>query len=123
MPVAPASRVARPEAQRQPEPAKAPAAPVAKDVTKEDMQKALDAVRAKRANQQPALQAKPQQKAAPPLPAIEDPSELEDIVEDEEASAPPVKRQGFGAPAESCPPMKSLVQRKPGKGEASTRTE
>ena len=38
------------------------------------------------------------------------------IVEDEEASAPLVKRQGFGAPAESCPPMKSLVQRKPGKG-------
>jgi hypothetical protein len=61
------------------------------------------------------LQSKPQQKVMPTLPAM-DVSDLEDIVEDEEASAPLVKRQGFGAPAESCPPMKSLVQRKPGKG-------
>lgn len=82
---------------------------------KSDMGKAMEAARAKRAAPPPVLQSKPQQKVMPTLPAM-DASELEDIVEDEEASAPLVKRQGFGAPAESCPPMKSLVERKPGKG-------
>jgi len=88
----------------------APAVPV----TKQDMQKALEAVRAKRAAAaQPALQAKPERKEPPPMAAV-DMSELEDIVEDEEASAPPVKQQGFGVPGDVCPPMKSLVQRKAG---------
>jgi EAL domain-containing protein (putative c-di-GMP-specific phosphodiesterase class I) len=83
------------------------------EVSKEEMQRALEAVRAKRAGQ-PALQPKPQQKAAPALPAM-DTSDLEDIVEDEEATAPPVKRQGFGPQADGCPPMKGLVQRKQAK--------
>jgi EAL domain-containing protein (putative c-di-GMP-specific phosphodiesterase class I) len=92
--------------------------PLQKAVSKEDMKKALEAVRARRA-QQGTLQAKPEQKAAPTLPSIED---LEDILEDEEASAPPpaapVKRQGFGpqVTGEPCPPMQSLVQRKAAKG-------
>ncbi len=76
----------------------------------------MEAVRAKRAApQQPVLQPKPQQKVMPTLPAM-DVSDLEDIVEDEEASVAPVKRQGFGPPAEGCPPMKGLVQRKVRKG-------
>lgn len=66
---------------------------------------------------QPMLQPKPEMKAMPTLPVL-DVDDLDDIVEDEEAAAPQVKRQGFGAPAESCPPMKELVQRKPGKGPA-----
>jgi hypothetical protein len=93
-------------------------------VSKEEMQRALEAVRAKRAGQ-PALQPKPQQKASAPLPAVDEP-ELEDIVEDEEVSAPPVKRQGFGPATDGCPPMKGLVQRRlakqaDGEGEPSTR--
>jgi EAL domain-containing protein (putative c-di-GMP-specific phosphodiesterase class I) len=95
-------------------------------VTKEEMQKALEAVRARRAGPPPApppLQAKPEKaekaeverKAAPALSPMEM-SDLDDIVEDEEASAPPVKQQGFGATGEGCPPMKSLVQRKVAKG-------
>ena len=82
---------------------------------KGDQGNAAEAARAKRASSPPVLQPKPQQKVMPTLPAMEM-SELEDIVEDEEASAPPVKRQGFGAPAEGCPPMKGLVQRKTRKG-------
>ena len=86
-------------------------------VSKDDMQKALEAVRAKRAAV-PTLQPKPAQRAVPTLPAM-DASDLEDIVEDEEASAPPpaaaqpgAKRQGFGPPMEPCPPMEGLVQRR-----------
>jgi EAL domain-containing protein (putative c-di-GMP-specific phosphodiesterase class I) len=93
---------ARNDAQRAPEP-------------KGDMGKAVEAARTKRAAPPPMLQSKPQQKVMPTLPAMEV-SDLEDIVEDEEASAPLVKRQGFGAPAEGCPPMKGLVQRKVRKG-------
>jgi EAL domain-containing protein (putative c-di-GMP-specific phosphodiesterase class I) len=81
---------------------------------KGDSLKSMEALRAKRATP-PSLQAKPQQKVVEALPAM-DVSDLEDIVEDEEASAPVVKRQGFGPPAEGCPPMKGLVQRKPRKG-------
>lgn len=65
-----------------------------------------------RAGAHPALQPKPQHKATPMMPTL-DPAEFEDSVDDEEeAVAPPAKRQGFGAPAEDCPPMKGLVQRK-----------
>jgi EAL domain-containing protein (putative c-di-GMP-specific phosphodiesterase class I) len=90
----------------------------APDVTKEDMQRALDAVRAKRAgNHQPTLQPKPMQRVEPMMPVLEC-DDLEDIVEDEEVTAaaagPAVKRQGFGPPPESCPPMKSLVERRSG---------
>jgi len=87
-------------------------------VTKEDMQKALEAVRARRHGPPPppALQPKPERKAVPPLPSME---ELEDIVEDEEAYAPPVKQQGFGPQVQGeCPPMKTLVQRKVSKAPA-----
>lgn len=101
------------------EAAPAEEAPQQKAVSKEDMKKALEAVRARRAGTQGALQAKPEQKAAPTLPAM-DMSDLEDVLEDEEASAPPappVKRQGFGpqVTGEPCPPMQSLVQRKAAK--------
>lgn len=99
---------------------KAATAPVANPVSKEDMQKALEAVRAKRATA-PALQAKPVEKATPMLPAM-DASDLEDILEDEEVAAPPPppvpgapKRQGFGPPLEPCPPMEGLVQRRTAK--------
>jgi hypothetical protein len=51
------------------------------------------------------------------MPVMEG-DDLEDIVEDEEVTAaaagPAVKRQGFGPPPESCPPMKSLVERRSG---------
>ena len=117
MPAAPQPQAKRAEAPRPAEPAKAAVPDAPKELSKDDVKKAVDAARAKRAGQ---LQPKPDQKGASPMPAMEfDPSELEDIVEDEEAAAPPVKRQGFGAPAESCPPMKTLVQRKPGKGDAA----
>jgi EAL domain-containing protein (putative c-di-GMP-specific phosphodiesterase class I) len=105
----------RPAAQVQ---AAAAAEPAPKNVSKEDMQKAVEAVRAKRSGAQ--LQPKPPKEAAP-MPMMElDASDLEDIVEDEEAQAPAgpaVKRQGFGPQAEgpNCPPMKSLVQRKAAK--------
>lgn len=57
-------------------------------------------------------------------------SELEDIVEDEEACAPPApvnqqglgKQQGFGLPGDACPPMKSLVQRRAAKPSADAAT-
>jgi EAL domain-containing protein (putative c-di-GMP-specific phosphodiesterase class I) len=98
------------------EPKAAVGEPAPKAVSKEEMQKALEAVRAKRQGEpQAQLQTKSQVKAVPPLPVM-DPSELEDIVEDEEVSAPRVKQQGFGGNGESCPPMKSLVQRKVAKG-------
>jgi hypothetical protein len=78
-------------------------------VTKEDMQRALDAVRARRTA--PTLQAKPDQREAPLMPALE--ADLEDVVEDEEAMTPPVKREGFGAlPGDKCPSMGTLVQRR-----------
>ncbi len=78
-------------------------------VTKEDMQRALEAVRARRTA--PTLQAKPDQREAPLMPVLE--ADLEDVVEDEEAMAPPVKREGFGALAgDKCPSMGSLVQRR-----------
>jgi hypothetical protein len=81
------------------------------------MQKALEAVRAKRAGVSTphALQPKPEHREAPALTAM-DLSDLADIVEDEEATAPPaVKQQGFGIPGDACPPMKSLVQRRDAK--------
>ena len=89
-------------------------------VTKQDMQKALEAVRAKRAASLSPLQPKPERKAPPPMAAVDaselEDSGLEDIVEDEEATAPPaVKQQGFGIPGDACPPMKSLVQRRTAK--------
>ncbi|MCE9524389.1 MAG: EAL domain-containing protein [Alphaproteobacteria bacterium] len=94
------------------------AAEGATPVTKEDMQKALEAVRAKRAASAVTLQAKPEHKAPTPMAAV-DASELEDILEDEEVQAPPaVKQQGFGIPGDACPPMKSLVQRRVAKAGA-----
>jgi EAL domain-containing protein (putative c-di-GMP-specific phosphodiesterase class I) len=119
--------VRAPEVHRSPEQhaARMPADDAAKahaagapDVTKEDMQRALDAVRAKRAgNHQPTLQPKPVQRVEPMMPVLEG-DDLEDIVEDEEvttaSAGPAVKRQGFGPPPESCPPMKSLVERRSG---------
>jgi EAL domain-containing protein (putative c-di-GMP-specific phosphodiesterase class I) len=98
-----------------PMPAPVPAKASRPAEPKGEPDKAADGVRAKRASVPPVLQPKPQQKVMPTLPAMEM-SDLEDIVEDEEASAPQVKRQGFGAPAEGCPPMKGLVQRKTRKG-------
>ena len=86
-----------------PEGAHAPA------VTKEDMQRALDAVRARR--HPPALQAKPDHREGPLMPMLEG-TDLEDVVEDEEAMAPPVKREGFGLPGDNCPSMGDLVRRR-----------
>ena len=121
-PVAPRGQAA-PARPLEPAPAAAPkpaAVEHATPVTKEDMQKALEAVRAKRAAGPTAvLQPKPERKAAPALAPM-DIDDLEDIVEDEEASPPPtVKQQGFGIPGDSCPPMKSLVQRKVAKPAAN----
>lgn len=59
----------------------------------------------------PALQAKPEHREAPMLTAM-DLADLEDIVEDEEATTPQVKRQGFGIVGDNCLPMQSLVQRR-----------
>lgn len=78
-------------------------------VTKEDMQRALDAVRARRST--PTLQPKPEHREGPLMPALET-ADLQDVVEDEEAMAPPVKREGFGTPVESCPSMGDLVRRR-----------
>lgn len=93
--------------------------PVAPDLTKEDMQRVLEAVRAKRAGaHQPTLQPKPVVRTETTMPVLEvEDDELEEILEDEEVTAPAAtaggKRQGFGgAPAESCPPMKDLVERR-----------
>jgi hypothetical protein len=78
-------------------------------VTKEDMQRALDAVRARRGT--PTLQEKPSEREAPLMPVLEA-SDLEDVLEDEEAMVPAVKREGFGVPGDSCPKMGGLVQRR-----------
>jgi EAL domain-containing protein (putative c-di-GMP-specific phosphodiesterase class I) len=83
-------------------------------VTKEDMQRALEAVRAKRAAaHQPTLQPKPVQRAEPTMPVLEG-DDLEDIVEDEEPERAPLagKRQGFGPPGEAVANMKGLVERR-----------
>lgn len=82
-------------------------------VTKEDMQRALDAVRSRRTNA-PTLQPKPDQREAPLMPVFEASDDLEDVLEDEEAMAAPVaKREGFGAlPGDRCPSMGELVQRR-----------
>lgn len=83
-------------------------------VTKEDMQRVLEAVRAKRAAaHQPTLQPKPVQRAEPAMPVLEG-DDLEDIVEDEEPERAPLagKRQGFGPPGEPVPDMKGLVERR-----------
>lgn len=78
-------------------------------VTKEDMQRALDAVRARRGA--PTLQEKPVEREAPLMPVLEA-ADLEDVLEDEEAMVPPVKREGFGVGGDPCPKMGSLVQRR-----------
>lgn len=81
-------------------------------VTKEDMQRALDAVRARRSGT-PTLQAKPDQREAPLMPVFEASEDLEDVVEDEEALPPAAgKHEGFGVPAAPCPKMSGLVQRR-----------
>ncbi len=96
----------------QPQPAKATfakpgSAPV---VSKEEMQRALDAVRARRA-QAPTLQPKPERKEPPTLPVL-DATDLLDVVEDEEALPPAGKHEGLGVPGAPCPKMDSLVQRR-----------
>ncbi len=84
--------------------------PTAPAVTKEDMQRALDAVRARRTV--PTLQPKPEQREAPLMPMLEA-ADLEDVVEDEEATLPPVKQEGFGGlRGDGCPSMGDLVQRR-----------
>lgn len=86
-----------------------------KNVSKEDMQRALEAVRARRqAVGAPTIDAKPApslRKAAakPQMPEV-DTSDLEDVVEDEEVTAPPTFGQQKNG--EACPPMKSLVERR-----------
>jgi hypothetical protein len=97
-----------------------------KNVSKEDMQRALEAVRARR---QPSGALAAEAKAAAPVlrkAAVKpqmlevDTSDLEDIVEDEEASAPPTFGQQKGPAAagtgEACPPMKTLVERRKAAG-------
>ncbi len=116
-PRAPASAAVAHAATVKPAPESRPAAESAKEkegVSKEDMQRALEAVRARR--QMPAAggdaKATPvARKGAekPPLPAV-DTSDLEDVVEDEEAAAPP----SLGQKGEPCPPMKTLVERRDG---------
>ena len=87
-----------------------------KAVSKEDMQRALDAVRARRHAGAPAGEAKAAAPAARKgdkkgaMPAV-DVSDLEDVVEDEEASAPPPPAFGQQK-GEACPPMKTLVERR-----------
>jgi EAL domain-containing protein (putative c-di-GMP-specific phosphodiesterase class I) len=118
-PVAPRA-IIQPQTPKAPEPAPASDAPAralfAKpgssmpSVSKEDMQKALEAVRARR-SQTPTLQAKPMHKEPSPMPALDD-TGLQDVVEDEEASVPAMKREGLGLPADACPKMEGLVQRR-----------
>lgn len=90
-----------------------------KSVSKEDMQRALEAVRARRhTGGAPAAETKAAAPTGTPrkgdkkqtMPAVDvDVSDLEEVVEDEEASAPPT----FGQPkGEACPPMKTLVERR-----------
>jgi len=101
-PLKPPSAPAKPIFSTQPTPA----------VTKEDMQRALDAVRARRSGT-PTLQPKPDQREAPLMPVFEASDDLEDVVEDEEAMAPATKREGFGGvPGDRCPSMGELVQRR-----------
>jgi EAL domain-containing protein (putative c-di-GMP-specific phosphodiesterase class I) len=101
-----------------------------KAVSKEDMQRALEAVRARRHAGAAAAEAK----AAAPvvrktpvkaqMPAV-DLSELEDVVEDEETSAPPPafgQQKGGGSAGEACPPMKSLVERRRPKADGPAPT-
>jgi hypothetical protein len=99
-----------------------PAAPVEeKVVSKEDMQRALEAVRARRHPAPASAEAKPAARKVPvkaTMPAV-DLSDLEDVLEDEEASAPPPppafgqqKGGGVAAAADPCPPMKTLVERR-----------
>ncbi len=79
-------------------------------MTKEEIQKVIEAVRTKRAGS-PTLQPKPAHKAEPTMPSM-DIDDLVDIAEDEEAAVPPGTHQGLGAPADACPPMKGLVERR-----------
>jgi hypothetical protein len=79
--------------------------PATAAVTKDDMQRALEAVRARR-----TLQNKPVEREAPLMPLLE--ADLEDVLEDEEAMAPPVKGEGFGVGGDPCPKMGGLVQRR-----------
>ena len=102
-----------------------PTAPVAAEgnaVSKEDMQRALEAVKARRSVAPAAPEAKPapvttrKVPVKTPMPAV-DLSDLEDVVEDEEASAPPAAfGQQKGEKGEACPPMKSLVERRKAQG-------
>jgi len=112
-PVAPSGKPAPARREVPQAPARQVHPPAAQGMTKEDLQKAVEAVRANRVApppMAPALNAKPERKVPPTLPPME---ELEDIVEDEEACAPPMtKTQGFALAGDSCPPMKTLVQRK-----------
>lgn len=91
-------------------PTSAPSNGSAPAVTKEEMQRALDAVRARRTS--PTLQSKPEHRETALMPMLESTDDLEDVVEDEEATMPAVKREGFGAPVENCPSMGGLVQRR-----------
>ncbi|NOT40153.1 MAG: hypothetical protein HOP13_06650, partial [Alphaproteobacteria bacterium] len=59
----------------------------------------------------PTLQEKPAEREAALMPLLEA-ADLEDVLEDEEAMAPPVKREGFGVGGDPCPKMGSLVQRR-----------
>jgi len=128
----------KPPPQPQPQPAAE-----GKAVSKEDMQRALDAVRARRPAAPALAEAKPapveakspvqaiaEAKSAlaaarkvpvkaPMMPAV-DLSGLEDVLEDEEVSAPPTFGQQKGEKAaekgEPCPEMKSLVERRKAQG-------
>jgi hypothetical protein len=126
-PRAPASAAVAHAATVKPQPQPAPVEE--KAVSKEDMQRALEAVRARR-----HAGAAPEAKAAAPvvrksptktqMPTAVDLSELEDVVEDEEASAPPPppafgQQKGATSSGEACPPMKTLVERRRAKGDAS----
>jgi hypothetical protein len=57
------------------------------------------------------LQPKPEHREGPLMPSLEA-ADFEDVVEDEEATLPPVKREGFGTPVPSCPSMGGLVRRR-----------
>ena len=119
--VAPAKVAEPPVRQAAPQPVK-PVAPQPAPAVRREVQQAIEAERAMRAEVSPAPESKMQPKPAPLVPLLECGEELEDIVEDEEvaAAAAAGKQQGFGAVG-TCPPMKELVQRKPGKGEGFAR--
>ncbi len=84
--------------------------PLRTEMTKDEIQKVIDAVRTKR-GAAPTLQPKPIHKAEPTMPVLEV-DDLDDIAEDEEAAPPPGKHQGLGIPGDVCPPMKGLVERR-----------